>query len=91
MNKNLPTLNKPIRRQLLTKSFWINSNNPKFLNETLCKDLCIFSSICYALLCYSYDLLIFLPFFYSSMMILKQPKCLMITQILKCPIKSILK
>ena len=63
MNKNLPTLNKQIRRQLLTKNFWINSNNSKFLNETLCKDLCIFSSTCYGLLCYSYDLLIFLPFF----------------------------
>ena len=33
---------------------WIIPNNSKFLTETC--NICVFSSVCYALLCYSYDL-----------------------------------
>ena len=54
MNKKLPRLDKKLGDSSLQRAFWINSNNFKFLNET--RHLCVFSSVCYALLCYSYDL-----------------------------------
>ena len=85
MNKKLPRLDKKLGGSFLQRVFWIISNNSKFLNET--HNLCVFKCIFYVLLCSSYELML--------MMILKQPKCLIITQILmkclKCPIKSILK